>query len=340
MSLKKTFIVLSLVIVAAAAVASLGWLYYRRQIRTENAAVIPANLTMKKISDNSVVSPVASDDGQSLWFFTDTGRLYRISSVGGFTEFPLPPLTGTFLKAYWSKSDGQDFLAQATQAGRNFLFYYDQSQGKYKPLTGNISDPAWVGNGKQIVFVWKSGDNKTQQLVISGPDGSGYKVLSDLPWPDFDIYPSPTEDLALLIPSHLSGSVNKIYKFSLQDGKYQVLVEDGASTFALWAPDGKSFAYVRDGELMRYDLATGKSADLNAKTGKGKISFDQTGRFLYAAVSGSEGSERFIRIDWASSERTEYYVPKSEIAVADLVFSGGNLYFTDQKNGGLYLVSK
>src|SRR3989344_2992282 len=106
---KKILIILGLIILlsfGAGAVLLMGKKKNQPQPSAET------KLQISKLSDDQVVSPVVSYDGNAIWYFTEDARLFRVNTDGsGLSEFPLPELTaGDFRNVIWPAT-GNDFIA-------------------------------------------------------------------------------------------------------------------------------------------------------------------------------------------------------------------------------------
>src|SRR6185436_7556803 len=88
-----------------------GVLYYFSQ-KQQTPAEDNRPLTVKKALDETVISPVASLDNNSVWYFNKENRLFKFASNNSsLSEFPLPSFTSTqnLRVVLWPKV-GNDFI--------------------------------------------------------------------------------------------------------------------------------------------------------------------------------------------------------------------------------------
>lgn len=325
-----TFIVLLLV----AGLAAAAYFVWGNPFKKEEQ-VTQRNPELKKLAEGIVVSPVSSHDNDAIWYGLPNGRLmWHNLNTGIQTEYPLPQVLGeSFKKIYWPRQ-GNDFMALSDFGGQNQFSYFNYTEKKYYALPINVLALDWMSSSAKIAVIWKSGDGKTY-LVTSNPDASGYKIISELPWPDMSIKASPTGDAALLMrPTISSGDVNKIYLFNLVTGEYTEEVDEGRNTSVVWSPKGDRFAFTRlvDGKNQVYihDLLNDKDTYLDINAGVDKMVFSDDGEKIYvAAIAEDLSKEEVWEINLVTQDRKVVFSSES-LRIKNIVVIGQKLYFLDQ----------
>jgi hypothetical protein len=302
--------------------------------------------SLKKISEQVVISPINSYDNDALWYGSNDGGIFWYNILqGSETKYPTPqPQGSNFLSIYWP-STGSDFIIKGDNAGQNIYSYYNYAEKKYYPLPANIQYLDWLPDAKKIVIVWKAADGKAS-LVISNADATGYKIVTSLPWADLVPKASPTNaNEALMIRSKIEGTINKIYLFDLNTGEYQTVVDQGLNSGIMWAPNGKGFAYTQtigsENHLYYYDMTTKNSSDLGAMTIIPKTVFSPDGAYIYAAAAKTDGAgEELVKISLTNSTKEKIVDLGANFNAKDLVVIGSQIALVNLLDGKLYIVDQ
>lgn len=290
----------------------------------------------------AVVSPINAYDNSAIWYGSTNGRLFRYDSNGGITEYPIPPLvTGVANEIVWPRT-GNDFIMVSQDETGVTKRFYNSTSKNYSLLANNIRNFDWMSDGRRIALVWVGGDKKVS-LVVSNADGSGYKVISSLPWEDVSIKASPTNLTALVVKKYANAPVNKIYLFNLENGSYQEIVSSGENAEVKWLEDGSGFLYSSYDEssklkIFMFDFTSKQSTDLNLNSSLEKVwlKVDKTG--LIAAIPDSSGGEKFVELDFAGLNQKDYVKSSEPMQVRQIVMLGQKLYFVNSKDNKLYIV--
>jgi dipeptidyl aminopeptidase/acylaminoacyl peptidase len=328
------YIPILIAILGGTVLAGYFWWYLPSQ---EPVAVI-AEKALTKISSENAVSPVNSYDNNALWYGLENGRLMRYDlNTGSQSEYPLQEILGkSFKKIYWPRQ-GSDFIAQSALDGLAQFSYYNFGQKRYDILPPNVVALDWFPDGLKIAVIWKSGDGKTY-LVTSNPDASGYKIISELPWPNMTLKTSPSNATALLIRPP-AGDVNKIYLFDLETGQYTEEVTEGRNTAVIWSSQGDRFAFTRlidnKSRVFVHDLLNGKDTDMNIDALADKIAFSADGNRLYVARPTEGGNADEVLEIHLVNETRKVVFTSDTLRIRNMIIIGEKLFFLDQ-SGALY----
>ena len=341
---KRLIIIIAVTILILVGLGGLLFLAVKKQNQPQ---AIQTGPQLKQILSEHVIAPIPSFDGNAIWYFNSEGRLFRVKIDGsGLSEFSLPAVTtGTVLYALWPKT-GADFIALTNNNGIELKNYYNSSQKVYLSLPSNIQSLDWMPDSQRILYIWKSSDNVSQQLVMAGADGSGFTKIANVFWPDLQVKASPDGKTALLYRSNIQGDTNKIYSVDLNSGVVSTIIESGKNIAALWLPSGNKFIYAQtqtDGttKLYLYDSTTQVSTDLNLSTSIDKITVDDSGQTVYAAVSKADhASDVFVQLDLQTLKQTTYFTPTTNLRATQLMLIGNSLYFTNTADLKFYTITK
>ncbi len=341
---KRILIILGVIIVLSFAA---GALVLFSGSPTEEPVAIPPGPEIKELVDERAIAPISSFDGNAVWYFTANGRLFRVNTDGsGLSEFPLPQLTsGNLVDVAWP-IEGNDFIAITATSAGEVKNYYDSVQKKYVALPANIQSFDWLPDGKRIAYVWKSGDNATQQLVMANADGTGFRTIKNVFWPDLQVKASPLGKEVLLIRSMIEGQVNKIYRANLETGAIDIVIDEGRNLDALWLPGGEKFIFAQDNitripRLFLYNFSSRQVVDLNVNTTLDKVVVNKDGKYLYAAAPKKDNTgDEFVKLDLATYKLETYFDPGEDLRAKNLIMVGNNLYFVNSRDGKIYYISK
>lgn len=343
---RRIIIIISAIVFLLAVFGGLVFWAVKKQNQSKQPPVVTPQI--KKVLDETVISPIAALDNSAVWYFNSEGRLFRINVDGsGLTEFPLPSLTtGTLKQALWPRT-GTDFIAIASSGSGYVKSYYSTAQKIYVNLPSNVQYVDWMPDGVRVLYIWKASDNVHQQLVMANADGTGYQAINSVYWPDLKVLAAPDGKTALLMRSNIQGDINKIYSADLTTGKVTTLVEQGKNISAIWSPTGGKFVFSRAvgdsvyPKLLLYDSSVQGSLDMNLNTTLDKIVIDKDGKYLYAAVPKKDNSgEIFVKVDLSNLKQETYFEPTSTVRAKNLILVGDSLYYTDTQDLKFYMIVK
>jgi hypothetical protein len=332
----KKYIILGVLFVFLAAAAVVLWLQLNA---SEGNTPIVRGLSHKVESDTVALSMVESKDLKSVWFSDREGKIYRTQN-GVVTEYPSAAYADRPLeKIIWNRTGG-DFLAVGTRSNAKAISYFDSVKQVYVSLPANVGAIDWLTDGR-VAMIWKSGDGKSQQLVVANPDATGYKIVTPLPWPDFEIRVAPTGNKALLLRN--SPKPNKIYLFNLEDGKYEALAESERIINIRWI-DSTRFIYDAFGEdskstIRLFDTESRTEKNLNLATTVEKVAWNSLHQEFLAAVplAGTSG-DKIVKLPLNGTELQDYYTGLNGIRAIQVLYSNGILYLINAQDGKIYSV--
>jgi Tol biopolymer transport system component len=202
---------------------------------------------------------------------------------------PLPPELQTFLIALSMVRDGQAniYLADAEGVVRRRL----------TTEPGSDTQPAFSGDGYQIVFVSERSGNKDLWEIKA--DGTGLKQLTDDPAADYSPTWSPQRN-ALVFVSERSGKP-ALYQLDAVTSETTPLDQSSSQDLTpAWSPRGDALAFVSDregvGKIYIWDAATRVAHQLLANTvPERQPIWSPDGQFLYFTWN-LEGNQQICRV--------------------------------------------
>ncbi len=325
-------------------IAGLLFFIVQKQHSNNSQQNKPAGLN--KVTDDRAIAPVPSFDGSAIWYFNPDGRLFRINSDGtGLTESALPILGGIFKTAAWPNT-GSDFLSFSLNGINEFKSYYSDAKKLYLNLPANIQSIDWMPDSKRVVYIWKSSDNVHQTLVLANADGTGFRNIKDVFWPDLVVKASPDGKNVLLYRPTSDGDLNKIYVANLETGEITTVIGQGKNIGAAWFGNGNRFVYAQQGltaypKLFVYDFTTKNSTDLDLQTTIDKVVVDKDAKYLYAAVPKKDNTgDNFVKVDLNTFKQESYFEPNTSVQGKNLILLGSSVYFVNSLDGKIYSITK
>jgi dipeptidyl aminopeptidase/acylaminoacyl peptidase len=332
----KRFVIILIVLIIIGGSAY----YYFLHGPTTQEMVENTKLESKLIVDENVISPVASYDNGSIWYFNSDGRLLKVGLNGSkLSEFPLGSFSNdNFVQALWPKK-GFDFIIISTNNGSLVKTHYNSTSKLYTTLASNVQAIEWLPDGKRVVYIWQSNDKKSQQLVIANADGTGFKTVTDVFWPDLALRASDDGKTILMYRTERVGETNKIYAVDLNTAVVSTLVETGNNFAAKWVSADK-FIYSRPSKILVYDITSKQSLDLDLNSSLDKTVSDPTGQYLYAAVPTTDGSDKIIKVNVDNGSVEAYFQFETQVYVRSLLMVGNTVHYIDNRDGKLYAITK
>ena len=225
----------------------------------------------KKRSDGTLhLAPALSPDGRDIAYFSERNSffvdLYLADAETGRVKRRLvkSTLNSNFesLRFIYSAGsfspDGRYFAIAAKHKDRDDLVILDVKRDREVrriaiPLNG-LTTPAWSPDGKQLVFTGYDGG--LSDLFIVNADGSDLRRLTNDKYADLDPAWSP-DGKTIAFTTDRGGETDfgtlkfgnmRIGLYHLDDGRIELLkhMDQGKNINPVWAPDGRSLAFVSD----------------------------------------------------------------------------------------------
>ncbi|HYL20114.1 MAG TPA: BamA/TamA family outer membrane protein [Gemmatimonadales bacterium] len=240
-------------------------------------------LTEKRSQGTLHIAPALTPDGREIAYFSEgnsffvdlyladaeTGkvirRLVKSTISSNFESLRFINSAGAF------SPDGRYFAIAAKHKDRDDLVILDVKKGEEArririPLSG-LTTPSWSPDGKQLVFTGYDGG--LSDLFMVNADGSNFHRLTNDKYAD--LQPSWSPDGKTIAFATDRGPVTnfedlkfgnmRIALYHLDKGTIDILdhMDDGKNIDPVWAPDGRSLAFVSDrsgiSNLFLYDFA-------------------------------------------------------------------------------------
>jgi hypothetical protein len=311
-----------------------------------------------KLTDDQVVSPALTFDGNGVAYFTKQGLLYRATfsqnsgalQIADKKQLAIETKPG-ISKVIWP-ANTQDFVLVYDNGSKKTFEFYNNALGQFIKLDPQVYSLGFLPSGDKIFYVW-SNQAGNDSINISAPDLKDYKTLSDIWDKNAVVYVSPDgQNVAYhQDPSTISGTSNPLM-LTDTEGKTWHKVTEGFVSGVLWSPDGKKLLFskkdpsTQNYQLWYYDLYSGEIKNLGLNTMPEKAVWGFDNQTIYAAVPKSIGAalgnsfslDMFYKLNIQTSEKKSYDAGSMELDGRDLFLSQDNnkLFFRSAQDGGLY----
>src|SRR5256886_10348287 len=311
-------------------------------------------LTRKRSEGTLHIAPALAPDGRQIAYFSEknsffvdlyladaeTGRVLR-RLVKSTLSSNYESLRFINWAGSWSP-DGRYFAIAAKRRDRDDLVILDVKKDEEVrriplPLNG-LTTPSWSPDSKELVFTGYDGG--ISNLFVVNADGSGLHRLTNDKYAD--LQPSWAPDgKTIAFATDRGGKTDfngltfgnmRIALFHLDNGKIELLghMDQGKNIDPVWAPDGKSLAFVSDrsgiSNVFLYDVGDGNIYQLtDLYTGVSGISplspclswAHEADRLAFAYYE--EGEYNVYAVDNPRSLRRQPYQPPATMPVTSLL---------------------
>ncbi len=243
-------------------------------------------LTEKRSEGTLHLAPALSPDGRDIAYFSEKNSffvdLYLADAETGRVKRRLVKSTLNsnyeslrFINSAGSFSpDGRYFAIAAKRKDRDDLVILDVKKDEEVrrirvPLNG-LTTPSWSPDGKQLVFTGYDGG--LSDLFVVNADGTNLHRLTNDKYADLEPSWSPDGKTIAFVTDRSSATDFEALKFGslriallhLDNGSIDILrnMDQGKNINPVWAPDGRSLAFVSDrngiSNIFLYELSDGK----------------------------------------------------------------------------------
>lgn len=326
--------------------------FFVRQVQKQKQPPTPVVQQEQRVSQlfsEPVISPILSFNGQTIWFLTKAGRLFRTPALsppnlggdkeGVKEEFPLPQSVANPMQVLWPNESG-DFIAQENADGHLRYEFFDSRARAFTQYDPRVRSPQFLAGGNKIVYDWGMGLTQ-HELTIADPNSANFKKVVNLYPGNYELAASPQKQEVALFTRDPNNPVS-LSLLDLSAVKFQDMGPVAAYEGAKFSPDGTKLLaaqIVGNSEtpplLVMFDLQTQNMKDLGIPA---KIAQTAWTKDSQAVVIGS--SAGFVRYNLAGQNQQEVYKFSNaeNFAPRDLLLHPDKpiLFFTDEKTGYLY----
>lgn len=362
----KTFFSLTAVIVILTILGAGYYFVSRNKPETEPKGNTEQNkYKLSVFIPEKTVSPILSFSGETVWFFSGAGRLYRkqiaplpnpphqgegnekgISSpISGEElkegddkeEYLLPELVSEASQAQW-QSEGSNFIVEQNMYGHSIYKFFDADKKVFTRYPDAVREPKFLSSENKIVYDWINSAGG-HELTLADFDGSNFQKLTDLYRADYRLETSPVQSKTALFTDRLDEPIT-LSIYDLARNEFQDIGEPAAYEGVKFSPDGGKLLLARketdkeDPHLYVYDLFTRETRGLDIAAEISQTAWAANSKELYIATAG--GVSKFSLEN--GNREVIYRFSGTAVSPKDLLVHPTKpiIFFIDAETGYLY----
>jgi hypothetical protein len=329
----KRFIIL-LVLIPLLVIGTAVFFYFRQAQRPKTQVQEPKQESrLQEFAAEPVISPVLSFNGETVWFMTQEGKLYRkaVSGGGEKEEYVLPETLENPTDLIWQKT-GSDFIVQENSGGHIRYRFFDSQAGSFTSYPEQMRQVRFVTDGSKIVYDWVTLEGK-HELKLADKKGENFQKVADLFRSDYQFIASPVAEEVALFSSD-SFEPSRIFLVNLLTGQFLDIGEKIPRQGLKFSPDGTKLLS-SESTLEVYDLNSSEVVDTGVMA---DIERAEWGKNSDEIVIGTDTG--IIKYNLADRSTTDLYKFQAEenIEPTSLLFHPTEpiLFFVDKRTGYLY----
>jgi len=318
------------------------------------------------LSEEPVMAPVLSGDDMIVKYYSaETGKAYQVgvdgNNKGTISDKELPSLS----QVIWSP-DKTKVISRFSQNSPDARFYfYDYATSRGVQLKDNIDSIAWESDSK-IFYKYYNPSTKERNLNIANPDGSEWKIITNLDLKDIQIARVPKTSLVSFwtAPDAFTKTILRSASFVGTEDK--TLFQDKFGADYKWNGDGTKIllSHTDDTDKSKIRLAVinsqgGEYKNLEIPTLVTKCVWSVSNSDVYCALPGLipdnismpndyfsrkfETADTFWKIDTTTGKKSrivELNEIKEKFDATNLFLNSDEtiLFFVNRLNGKLYKI--
>jgi len=316
------------------------------------------------LSDEAVVAPVVTDDGEKIVYYTKkNGSVYKVFLNGEGKEFHSNNNFSGLENIFWS-TDRSKVISRFNNNGKIEYSTYDYNIKKGFKLANGIEYAVWGNLGDQIVYKYKDSKTDKKTINISNYDGSNWKKIVDISMNDIWLAPVPQSSFVSFWNNPNSFNETSLNLVSTIGGEARSIFSGRFGADYSWSPNGTKIlvSYVESKGGMKIWLALinsngGEFQNLNIPTFVSKCTWSKDSKTIYYALPTFSSENHVLPNDYQSGKvstvdtfwKMDIVSGKSERIIElkdiDNSYDASNLFlsssedilfFTNKKDGKIY----
>lgn len=262
------------------------------------AKAIQADAALVKEATDEPAIGAGIIDENTLAYFSNDGKLKRVTLGGGAEETIIDALPGKPLRALWSPA-GEKALALFEQGSASRWYFVDASARTAVPLKAEVSSPTWTSLGDRIFYLYTDSATKKTALDSAKPDGSDWKELIPVASKDLFLSAIPRSASVAFWNRPNAFEETNLSSFTPSGSGAKKLLSGKFGADYLWSPSG-------DRLLVSATSAKGGSEiGLNiANANGGEFHTVQVPTFVQKAVWAKDGKMLYYALPLLIPSRT------------------------------------
>jgi hypothetical protein len=316
---------------------------------------------ISQLTNTPSLFATGSSDGKIIYYNTNDGKFYYVSSDGSITPFSDKAFFNVS-NTTWSQDRNKAILEYPD--GSNVI--YDFSTDKQITLPRHWYDFTFAPTDQKIAFKSDALDPENRFLVTSKLDGSQPVILENLSTQEdrFDVNWSPNNQMVATYTKGQNLDRSEVYFVGLNDENFKLMLVEGRDFRGQWSPTGDQMVYSvynssDDYKPQLWISDTSPSAignnrkKLDLETWADKCTFSSSNK-IYCAVptslefgagldksSSNNTPDNIYEIDLNTGAKTLLAIPEGNHTIENIIVdeNGNYLFFNDQNNNRIYKIN-
>jgi hypothetical protein len=253
---------------------------------------------MMAITDEGVVAPAISQSKDTLIYHSaKTGKVMKIDFAGKNKSVDSSAEVQSLTGAQWS-AQGKKAILKIDQGDSGYFDVYDYADNTDKVFKGGVDTLVWDNLGDKVLYKYFDSASGKRTLNIANPDGSDWKVLTEVSDRKMDIAQIPQTSIVSFWNSPDANTKTNLRTVSILGGEVKTIYSDKYGADFLWAPNGQKVLISGLDNKGSGKLTVGTAnvdgsqyANLNIPTLAEKCVWSKSSRYIYCALPNdiSEG---------------------------------------------------
>lgn len=147
-------------------------------ISSEGIDVDKENKKLTPITDDRVVSFILSEDGESIFYYSEDGQVFKVDLSGNNKQTISDKKLSGIKNVSWSPNKSV-VLSEFQKDGKSTYSFFDYINEKGAELNDSVRSPIWQ-NDERILYIFDGGNSSKSGIFSSDFDGSNWKKIIDV----------------------------------------------------------------------------------------------------------------------------------------------------------------
>ena len=248
-----------------------------------------ANLKIRPISKEPVLSPTIGEDGQTVKYYARAnGHIWESDFLGAnLKKISAVTLTG-LIKAVWSPDKGK-VIGIFSDNNKIKKYFYDYDKNKSVLLDENVGYVAWSPDSKKIAYQFIDPASGQNNISAANPDGTNWKNIFKTRLDNLIVeWPGSNKISLRQPPSGLAQGI--LYAINSATGDFNKILSDIYGLSVKWSPKADKILYSstddrgRNPKLTLSDETGANSKDLKLAGIADKCVWSKDDRTIFCAL--------------------------------------------------------
>jgi hypothetical protein len=259
-----------------------------------NEIIASAKEKISAVSDESVISPTLSQNGNTLMYYSkNTGQVMETDFYGNGKKIISAKKNPGLIAAFWSAEKNGTILKTSGSDGLISFFYHNFENDIDIPFKKNVDYIVWQSNANRVFYKYYDIQNLSRTLNVSDPDGKNWKKIADIFTKNISIAQVPNTGVVSFWNKPDSYTPTLFRSVSLTSDNVKILYGGNFGADFLWDNSGDhvliSHTDAKGGSKTQLGVINGSGGEyknLGIPTFVSKCVWSKDGKTVYYALPG------------------------------------------------------